>query len=131
MPTADNPNNSSVSGVQLDLISSERSNSMGTAEKINMILDRVADGAVIILEEGLEPDEESKLIERTMSRTDGDEFTGIEIDSYRRTNAGNSGFFGRLVGRNPSKLTVIGPANTVKTLDKDETLLRALVGEED
>lgn len=127
MPTTDNPDDGSGSGVQLDLISSERSNSLGTAEKINMILDRVADGAVIILEEGLEPDEESKLIERTMTRTDGEDFTGIEIDSYRRTNSGKSGILNRLVGRDPSKLTVIGPANTVQTLDKDETLLRALV----
>lgn len=122
-------NTDTDTGVQLDLISSERSTNMGTAQKINMILDRVAEGAVIILEEGLEPDEESKLIERTMTRTDGENFTGIEIDSYRRTNTNTPGFIGRLVGREPSKLTVIGPANTVQTLDKDETLLRTLVGD--
>lgn len=130
MTDSNNSGNGGVSGVQLDLISSERSKNMGTAQKINMILDRVADGAVIILEEGLEPDEESKLIERTMTRTDGEDFTGIEIDSYQRTNGNNSGFLGRLVGRDPSKLTVIGPANKVQTLDKDETLLRTLVGDD-
>lgn len=130
MTDSNNSGNGGVSGVQLDLISSERSKNMGTAQKINMILDRVADGAVIILEEGLEPDEESKLIERTMTRTDGEDFTGIEIDSYQRTNGNNSGFLGRLVGRDSSKLTVIGPANKVQTLDKDETLLRTLVGDD-
>jgi hypothetical protein len=120
-----------ASGVQLDLISSERSKNMGTAQKINMILDRVAEGAVIILEEGLDPDEESKLIERTMTRTDGESFTGIEIDSYQRTDGRNGGLLGKLVRSDPSKLTVIGPANKVQTLDKDETLLRALVGDDE
>lgn len=120
----------SGTGIQLDLISKARSETMGTAEKINMILDRVSEGAVLILEEGLEPEEESKLIERTMTRTDGEDFTGIEIESYRREGNSTGGLLGRLVNRSePSKLTVIGPADKVHTLDKDETLLRTLVSE--
>lgn len=121
---------SDTSGVQLDLVSKERIESMGMAEKVGMILDRVSEGAVVVLEGGLTPDEESHLIERTMERTDGETFTGIEMDSYQRGSS-STGFFSRLVRGEPSKLTVVGPANKLHTLDKNETLLRTLVGTDD
>ena len=117
-------------GIQIDMISAERMEGMRTMEKIRLILDGVHDGNVVILEEGLDPDEESKLIERTMTEInpDGDGFTGIEIESYPGTDTSNSGFLGRLMGSDePNKLTVIGPANRIETLHKDETLISTLV----
>ena len=115
-------------GIQIDMISAERMEGMRTMEKIRLILDGVHDGNVVILEEGLDPDEESKLIERTMSEINPDGFTGIEIETYPGSASGNSGFLGRLMGSDePNKLTVIGPANRIETLHKDETLISTLV----
>ena len=117
-------------GIQIDMISAERMEGMRTMEKIRLILDGVHDGNVVILEEGLDPDEESKLIERTMTEInpDGDGFTGIEIESYPGSGSSDSGFLGRLMGSDePNKLTVIGPANRIETLHKDETLISTLV----
>ena len=116
-------------GVQIDLISGERMDGLTSMEKIRTILDSVHDGNIVILEEGLSPDEESRLIEVTMSEINPDGFNGIEIESYPRGDAGNGGFFGRLMGKDeePSKLTVIGPANQIETLHKDETIISALV----
>jgi uncharacterized protein len=115
-------------GVQIDLISGERMSNMASMEKIRMILDGVHDGNIVILEEGLSPEEESKLIEVTMSEITPDGFNGIEIETYPRSQTGSSGFFGRLMGKDsPAKLTVIGPANQIETLHKDETLISALV----
>lgn len=117
-------------GIQIDMISAERMEGMRTMEKIRLILDGVHDGNVVILEEGLDPDEESKLIERTMTEInpDGDGFTGIEIESYPGSESSDSGFLGRLMGSDePNKLTVIGPANRIETLHKDETLISTLV----
>ena len=117
-------------GIQIDMISAERMDGMRTMEKIRLILDGVHDGNVVIFEEGLDPDEESKLIERTMTEInpDGDGFTGIEIESYPGTDTSNSGFLGRLMGNDePNKLTVIGPANRIETLHKDETLISTLI----
>lgn len=115
-------------GIQLDVVSKSRSEKMGMAEKVNMILDRVSEGAVVILEDGLTPDEETHLIERTMERTDGETFTGIEIESYQRDEA-NQTLFAKLLNKTPSKLTIIGPADKLQTLDKREDLLRAFVGD--
>ena len=115
-------------GVQIDLISGERMAEKATMEKIRMILDGVHEGNIVILEDGLTPDEESRLIEVTMSEISPDEFTGIEIETYPRSQAEDAGWIDRMLGRKTnSKLTVIGPANRIETLHKDETLIKALV----
>ncbi|RKD93736.1 DUF2073 domain-containing protein [Halopiger aswanensis] len=116
-------------GVQIDLISGERMQDMATMEKIRMILDGVHDGNIVILEEGLTPDEESRLIEVTMSEISPDEFNGIEIETYPKSGTRDSSLLGRIMGGDEpdAKLTVIGPANQIETLHKDETLISALV----
>jgi hypothetical protein len=115
-------------GVQIDLISGERMDGLTSMEKIRLVLDTVHEGNIVILEEGLEPDEESKLIEVTMSEISPDGFNGIEIETYPRAQTADQSFLGKLMGKeNTKKLTVIGPANQIQTLHKDETLISALV----
>lgn len=115
-------------GVRIDLISGGRMDGLRTMEKIRLILDGVRDGNIVILEEGLAPSEESKLIEVTMTEISPDEFTGIEIETYPKSEAADQSFLDRLMGRESAqKLTVIGPANQLETLHKDETLISALV----
>jgi hypothetical protein len=116
-------------GVEIELISGQRMRKKTSMEKIRMILDDVRAGNIVILEEGLTPDEESKLIEVTMTEINPDDFSGIEIESFPRNAAGDGGFLSRLIGGEPSnaKLTVIGPANQIHSLQKDDTLIRALI----
>ena len=115
-------------GIQIDLISRERMSNMASMEKIRMILDGVHDGNIVILEAGLSPNEESKLIEVTMNEISPDEFNGIEIETYPRSDSANSSFLDRLMGREEtSKLTVIGPANRIETLHKDRNLISTLI----
>ncbi|WP_121744139.1 DUF2073 domain-containing protein [Natronorubrum halophilum] len=131
MPKATNADDSDApDGVQIDLISGERMDGMATMEKIRMILDGVHDGNIVILEEGLTPDEESRLIEVTMAEISPDEFNGIEIETYPKSDTRDSSLLGRIMGggdESAAKLTVIGPANQIETLHKDETLISALV----
>jgi hypothetical protein len=118
----------SEDGVQIDLISGERMNGKTSMEKIRMILDGVRDGNIVVLESGLTPDEESKLIEVTMSEINPDGFSGIEIESFPQSEATDTSLLGRLMGKQEtSKLTVIGPANQIQSLHKDETLISALI----
>ncbi len=131
MPKTTKPDDSDGSdGVQIDLISGERMDGMATMEKIRMILDGVHDGNIVILEQGLTPDEESRLIEVTMAEISPDEFNGIEIETYPKSETRDSSLLGRIMGseqETTNKLTVIGPANQIETLHKDETLISALV----
>ncbi len=128
MPKATNTDDPD-DGIQIDLISGERMDELATMEKIRMILDGVHDGNIVILEEGLTPDEESKLIETTMAEINPDGFNGIEIETYPKSETRESSLLGRIMGNNETtaKLTVIGPANRIETLHKDETLISALV----
>ena len=115
-------------GVRIDLISGERMAGLTSMEKIRMILDGVREGNIVILEEGLSPDEESRLIEVTMTEISPDEFNGIEIETYPKSEAADASILDRLMGKQSTqKLTVIGPANQIETLHKDETLISALV----
>ena len=116
-------------GVQIDMISAQRMEGLTSMEKIRMILDGVREGNIVILEEGLTPDEESRLIEVTMTEISPDEFNGIEIESYPQSGDDDGSFLGRLMGKEstPKKLTVIGPADQIETLHKDESLISALV----
>ena len=115
-------------GVQIDLVSGERMAGLTSMETIRIILDGVREGNIVILEEGLSPDEESRLIEVTMTEINPDEFNGIEIETYPRSETADASFLDRLMGKeSTSKLTVIGPANQIETLHKDETLIQTLV----
>ncbi len=113
-------------GVQIDMISAGRMDEMTSMEKIHFILDGVRDGKVVILESGLSPDEESKLIEVTMAEISPDGFSGIEIESYPKEKP-TTGILDKLFGADESKMTVIGPANQIETLHKDSELISAVV----
>lgn len=128
-PPGDGPSDdSSDDGVRIDMISGARMEGLTGMEKIRLILDGVRDGNIVILEEGLSPDEESKLIEVTMTEISPDDFTGIEIETYPKAETGDQSLLDKLMGRESAqKLTVIGPANRIETLHKDENLISTLV----
>ncbi|AEA46271.1 DUF2073 domain-containing protein [Archaeoglobus veneficus] len=113
-----------MEGVQLNLISKDRLDKMASMEKIRMILDEVKSGKIVVLESGLTPEEEAKLIELTMLEIDHENFVGIEVESYPQK---SKGFFDKLFGKSKGRLTVIGPANRLKTLQKRDDLITALV----
>lgn len=105
--------------LQMDLISGEKLEKMTSMEKIRLILDKVKTGRIVVLESGLTPDEEVRLIEMTMSEIRLDEFSGIEIESYPVKR--ESSFFNKLLGKNvKGRMTVIGPANQLRTIEKNQ-----------
>lgn len=115
-----------MQGIQLDLVSEARISQMASMEKVRYIIDEVRKGKILVLEKGLNPMEEAKLIEMTMSVIQPDVFSGIEMQSYPASTDGS--FLGKILKRQSSKrLTVIGPANQLKTLKKDRNLISALV----
>ncbi|MCQ8893688.1 MAG: DUF2073 domain-containing protein [Methanolinea sp.] len=117
-----------MQGVQIDLISSEKLETLTSMEKVHLILDHVRQGTIIILEKGLSPDEQSTLIEMTMREILPDGFNGIEIETYPSKEQ-SPGFLQRLLGKSPSesRLTVIGPANQLRLIRKEKDMLSAWV----
>ena len=105
--------------VHMDLISGEKLENMTSMEKIRLILDKVKKGKIVVLESGLTPDEEVRLIEMTMTEIRVDEFSGIEIESYPSKKEGS--FLDKIFGKTlKGRMTVIGPANQIRTIEKDK-----------
>ncbi len=105
--------------VHMDLISEEKMENMTSMEKIRLILDKVKKGKIVVLESGLTPDEEVRLIEMTMTEIRVDEFSGIEIESYPSKKTGS--FLDKIFGKAfKGRMTVIGPANQIHTIEKDK-----------
>jgi len=118
-----------IQGVQIDLISEDRLADLTSMEKIHLILDKVRQGTIVILEKGLEPDEQSKLIEMTMKEILPDDFNGIEMETYPAKE--ENSFISRLLGKgkqtSAARLTVIGPANQIRMIKKDKDQISAWV----
>lgn len=116
-----------MKGIQMDLISEDKLDGMTSMEKVRLILDEVRNGKILILEKGLTPNEQTKLIELTMTEISPDDFSGIEIESYPVKQSDT--FLNRLLGKTSLKtrLTVIGSASQLKTIKKDRDLISALV----
>jgi len=117
-----------MEGVQITLVSKDRISSLSTSDKMHFILQQVQDGKIIILEEGLEPEEEVKLIQKTMGEISPEKFNGIEIETYPEEKK-NPSLLDRILGRNKIKgrMTVIGPADQLRTLEKKKDTIEALI----
>lgn len=115
----------SIYGIQLDFISNAKFEKMNSIEKIRYIIDEVKKNKIIILESGLDPKEETKLIEMTMIEI-SDTFLGIEIESCYKKEDSRS-IFGKFFSKKNNKLTIIGPANMIKTLKKEKDLVSTLL----
>jgi len=119
--------------VQMDLISSEKVDSMSSIDKIRLILSKVKTGKIVVLEKGLSPEEEAKLIEMTMIEINDDKFSGIEIESYPAT--GGDTLMERLRRKSGAKnrMMVVGPANQLRTVERGKYQIstKVLVGDGD
>jgi uncharacterized protein len=115
-----------VQKVNINLVSRNMLEGMPQSEKIQFILDEVQGGKVLVLERGLTPTEEAKLIEATMSKIDPETFIGIEMQSY---GVDKQGRFARLLGNTKQRprMAVIGPANLLKTIHKDSQQIQAMI----
>jgi len=67
-----------VSGVTIEFLSKKKLQEESFDEKVDSIITRVKENAVVVLEEGWSPEEERYLIEHAMEEVD-EEFPGIEF----------------------------------------------------
>lgn len=117
----------SSSGVAINLVSRAYLSSMTTPEKIRFILDEVKKHKILVLESGLDPREEAELIQKTMSEVDPDTFIGIEMQSQAVETPRS--WMEKLLARTAPRgnMTVVGPADKLRTVHKDGSGIQALV----
>lgn len=115
-------------GISINLISIERLAQMGSRDKIRFILNEVRRGKVLVLERGLTANEEAELIKTTMANIDHRTFIGIEMQSYSREDVTKGSWLSKLLGRKqPPRMSVIGPADLLKTVHKDGNMIQAMI----
>ena len=114
-------------GIHINLVSKDKLVAMSPTEKLRFILDEVRSGKVLVLERGLTPTEEAKLIEATMAEIDQNTFIGIEMQSYGAEK--QSKFQKLMTGAKQGRprMAVIGPANLLKTIHKDSQEIQAQI----
>ena len=115
-----------IQGVQIDMISAERTSKMTSSEKIRLILDDVHQGSVVVLERGLTPEEQGTLLEMTMMEITPGAFSGIEIETYPAADKDKS-FFNKLFGKKSgeARMMVIGPVDQLKIFSREKDRLIA------
>jgi hypothetical protein len=105
--------------LKMDFLSSDALKNRSSMEKIAMIVDKVKNGDLLVMEGGLTPSEEAELIETTMREIDVENFLGIDIYTLEKD---QSTFFG-LYKRKTVGITIIGPANVMKTVKRKSNFL--------
>lgn len=117
--------------IQIEVISTEKLDRMGDEETIQQIISDVIEGKVLILEEGLDSELQGKLVERTMSKIDGENFSGIEIESPQKTTKNKSkGFLSKYLDRSSNEekqITLIGPNDKMETINKNQEQIQTLI----
>ena len=115
-------------GVRINLISSRKLDDMTSEQKLAFILEEVRRGTVLVLERGLTAIEEINLIKATMSAIDQDTFIGIEMQSYSSEDIRRGSWLDKLLRRvRLPRMTVIGPADLLKTVHKDGSMVQAMI----
>ncbi|MFQ6137175.1 MAG: DUF2073 domain-containing protein [Candidatus Hydrothermarchaeales archaeon] len=129
--------------IQLNFISSETLASKSPEEKLQLILGKVKENIIVVLEEALDPRVEADLIQTTMAEIDSKDFFGIE---FYRMGHQRQGVIGRLVKffsdrgiegverylpKSRMGLTIVGPTRMVEAIKKesDQVTMLAKVGE--
>ncbi len=108
-----------MEGLKMDFMSSRVLEDKSSMEKVSMIIERVKNGDILVLEGSLSPSEEAELIETTMREIDIENFVGIDIHTLEKD---ETSFFG-LSKKKTIGLTIIGPANVMRAVKKKSNFL--------
>jgi hypothetical protein len=91
---------------------------MSSIEKIYKIIGLVKEGTLVVMEGGLSTSEETELIETTMREIDIENFVGIDVNTLEKHSSSFLGF-----SKKTTVITIIGPANLVKKVEKQSNFL--------
>jgi len=109
--------------VKVNFISQEKLNGLSEQEKLEFILEEVRKGQILVLEKGLTAEEQAKLIEMTMEKVN-EKFSGIEMESYMSE---RQNFWEKLLGKKRARMTIVGPADKIKTVYRDKDVIKAVI----
>jgi len=112
-------------GISFNLVSRQKLDQFTSDEKLKFIMKEVKKGKILVLEHGLTPFEQTSLIEYTMKEIEHDTFIGVEMEGYGED---KPTFIQKILGMmNKPRMTLIGPANLLKTVRKDSNMIQTKI----
>jgi hypothetical protein len=111
--------------ISFNLVSRHKLEELTSSEKLQFILKEVKKGKILVLEQGLTPFEQTNLIEHTMKEIEHDTFIGVEMEGLGQD---RPSFIQKLFGFSKKpRVTLIGPANLLKTIRKDNDMIQTKI----
>lgn len=108
---------------RMDFVGAEVTQHMSQTQKIELLLEKILNNVIVVLQEDLNPDERAELIKQVMLRINRN-FFGIELLSLRKIGKRTS-FWWKKEERG---LTIIAPSNLVEILNQEGNHLCLLLG---
>ena len=105
--------------IQLDFISSDFLTNKRPIEKIDFIIQKIKKNVIVVLEEGLTPQEETELIETTMREIDAKDFHGIEFYRIDHQPSTLRDKLASYISGKKSGMTIVGPTRMVEAIKRD------------
>lgn len=105
--------------IQLDFISSDFLTNKRPIEKIDFIIQKIKKNVIVVLEEGLSPQEETELIETTMREIDAKDFHGIEFYRIDHQPSSLRDKLANYISGKKGGLTIVGPTRMVEAIKRD------------
>lgn len=122
-------------GVTIEFLSRTKLQEKSFDEKVEAVIDRVKDNAVLVLEEGWSHEEERRLIQNAMDEIDED-FPGIEFlglnDSESRFRRAKKMFYEKVLNEKyRGGITIVGNSRVMEKVKKERDAVSFLARLED
>jgi len=112
-------------GISFNLVSKNKLDNFTGEDKLKFIIKEVKKGNILVLEHGLTPVEQASLIEKTMKEIKQDTFIGVEMEGYGEE---SPSFIKKILGlTNKPRMTLIGPADLLKMVKKDNDMIQTKI----
>lgn len=127
----------SEDGVTIEFLSKERTDMESFDEKIDFVLEKVKDNAVLVLEESWSPEKKRQLIQTSMEEA-GEDFPGVEFmgldSSDSKIDRAKELVYDKVLNENYSRgITIVGNSRVMDKVkeEKDSVSFLAKLNEED
>ncbi|MFB6145902.1 MAG: DUF2073 domain-containing protein [Candidatus Nanohaloarchaea archaeon] len=124
-------------GVTIEFLSQEKLNRDGFDEKLEIVLEKVKDDTVLVLEEAWTPEEKRDLIKKSMEEIDDDfpgvEFMGLDSGSTKFAKAKQILYSKILQEEYRRGITIVGNSRVMDKIkeERDTVSFLAKVGEDE
>lgn len=108
---------------RMDFVGTEVTQHMSAPEKIDLLMQKILDNVIVVLQDDLAPEERAELIKQVMLRIDRT-FFGVELISLRHMDK-KTRFWQK---KEDPSFTVIAPSNLVEIVSQDRNRLCLLLG---